>query len=57
MASCCLDNADNPNAPEYQKGWKSQHNAGCSCSCNTEEQDEEETTTVVRQKLTRDDFV
>ena len=35
----CIDNCHKSQAPEYMKCWKSENNAGCSCSkkssCNT----------------------
>lgn len=59
MATCCSLNCTNPNALEYQKCWKPQHNAGCSCTCINSEEDEveESTITIVRNKFTRSNFV
>lgn len=55
---CCMNPADNPNTLEYGKKRKPEHNAGCGCSCtNQVEEDDEETTTVVTQRLTREDYV
>ncbi len=31
FAGCFLNNATNPNEPEFLKGWKPENNAGCSC--------------------------
>lgn len=58
--SCCLENADNPQAPEFGKKIKLEHNAGCCGSCG-------ETNCItkspspnplmkIRQKFVREDF-
>jgi len=30
----CFDNANNPQAPEFKKGWKRANNSGCCSGCN-----------------------
>jgi len=58
--TCCLPSSENPNALEYQKGHKPEHNNGCGCSCdgsNTDNDSAAATTTSVRTKLTREDFL
>lgn len=61
MSSCCFNNAENPNAPEYQKAHKPENNAGCSCSCSVAGEDSEEEvtleTTVVVSNKTREDYL
>lgn len=32
FAGCFLNNATDPNQPEFLKGWKPENNAGCGCS-------------------------
>jgi hypothetical protein len=59
--ACSFHNAEDPNAPEYQKAFKPENNFGCQCTCNsstTEQQAEADTEdTVIRLRLTREDFI
>jgi len=56
--TCCTDPCLNPNALEYGKCFKEENNNGCGCSCDDGSGcEEEENTTVIRKKLTRQDFV
>jgi hypothetical protein len=32
---CCFDNGNNPNAPEFGKGYKIKNNSGCGCNKTT----------------------
>ncbi len=61
----CNNNALDPNAPEYQKPHKPQHNSGCTCSCkqvpvlDTETPDKPASKlakTIILQKLLRTDY-
>lgn len=63
----CFDvfnNSTDPNAPEYGKGWKREHNRGCGCgSCTAAEQPAPQVSNpqasepeVVRAELRRSDF-
>jgi len=57
MPLCCIDPSENPNAPEYKKGWKEDANFGCACSEAVNAGDEESSTqTVITKTLTRADF-
>lgn len=53
-------NATNPEAPEYGKGFKRQHNSGCCGSCGETNcgngTSPPATQEVIRQRKTREDF-
>lgn len=59
MSQCCFpDNCHNPSAPEFQRCRKSSSSCSCSCStCGIEEEPINLEPTIVRTKLTREDFV
>ncbi len=54
-------NASNPDAPEFQKGYKRENNTGCcgicgGTGCTNNNVVESPTVEVIRQRKTREDF-
>jgi hypothetical protein len=54
MAECCVDNSENPDAPEYQKGKKPGSGYGCGCT-PAEPEPEPTGPETVRVKITREE--
>ena len=60
LNTCCKDPCKNPNALEFGKCHKVEHNNGCGCSgdtSNTEEQEASASVTIIRSSSTRQDFL
>jgi len=56
LRDCCTPSCENPNALEYQKCWKSEHNTAC-CACCQGDEEEETRVRVVRSSATRADYL
>lgn len=62
VVGIAASNAINPDAPEFQKGYKRENNTGCcgicgSTGCVKDHANDAASIQIIRQRNTRDDFV